>query len=115
MTTKSNPEPTNEQTRPEDRNQRAGDGNRSAGAHTGEVGENNPAIPEWQNDPNLEERMEVDRQADEDALTEDLPQGRHQTSTKSQDKDQDKDQEQERAAREREQRQQADAAPQKKS
>jgi hypothetical protein len=64
MTTKSNPDESKTTTTETKGTRR--------GAHTGEIGDVNE-FPEWQNDPALEERMDLDAQAEEDALREEMP------------------------------------------
>jgi len=82
------------------------------GAHTGEIGDVNE-FPEWQQDPALIERQQVDIQADEDAATEEPNAARHGVTTS---KDREGRDSRSDADRERERRQQADAAtPQKRS
>jgi hypothetical protein len=51
------------------------------GAHTGEIGDVND-FPEWQQDPALIERQQVDIQADEDAATEEPNEARHGVTTR---------------------------------
>ena len=75
------------------------------GSHAGEIGDVNE-FPEWQQDPALIERQQVDIQADEDAATEEPNEARHGVTTRE---------DSDRATRERQQKQQADSAPQKRS
>ncbi len=51
------------------------------GAHTGEIGDVNE-FPEWQEDPALVERRDVDIQANEDAATEEPNEARHGVTTR---------------------------------
>jgi len=78
------------------------------GSNAGEIGDVGD-FPEWQQDPALIERQQVDIQADEDAVTEEPNEARHGVTTRE-----DSEGRSDRAARERAQKQQADSAPPQK-